>query len=168
MLRTASPRLRRRDATAGCNASGHEPALQTSYHHRDKRHVIFGNARHYRSSRFSPTVHLQGRGCFSKRHERGTNNLLSGRIGLPNVSGRCRPVVVVAIHSMVRGLFLPFLVICSIQSDHLSLASAGAALLLGFAAAKLGAGGIRAKRHAGLGYEGWGKPVSPEHRARAD
>ncbi|MGH3888409.1 MAG: hypothetical protein ACRDSZ_17905 [Pseudonocardiaceae bacterium] len=46
----------------------------------------------------------------------------------------------------MSGLFLPFLVVYFIQTGHLSLVSAGAALLLGLAIAKLGPAGVRAMR----------------------
>ena len=63
---------------------------------------------------------------------------------LQNGWGRRR--FAVALHSLTSGLFLPFLVVYGVQAGHLSLMSAGAALLLGVGTAKLGPVGVRAMR----------------------
>ncbi len=82
--------------------------------------------------------------------------MFSRKIGSPNVPGRRR----LAIHSLVSGLFLPFLVVYLVQADHLSLVLAGAALVVGFVAAKLGRDGCagQATRWAGTRWAGIRRP----------
>jgi MFS family permease len=56
-------------------------------------------------------------------------------LGMPNVSGRRRLVVAVAVDSLGSGLFLPFSLIYFVKAHHLSLVSVGAALSLAALAA---------------------------------